>query len=60
MENDTPKLFLRNFFVNDKKIITRKIEVVGKNCTFKKSFKISFSIEKKIKKGGYKQIRFDD
>ena len=36
------------------KIITRKILIVGKNFTYKKSLRISFSIEKKIKKGVYK------
>merc|ERR1712090_48551 len=36
------------------KIITRKISIVSKNFTNKKMLRISFSIEKKIKKRGYK------
>merc|ERR1712030_195050 len=35
-------------------IITRKISIVSKNFTNKKMLRISFSIEKKIKKRGYK------
>merc|ERR1712090_31816 len=33
------------------KIITRKISIVSKNVTYKKMLRISFSIEKKLKKG---------
>ena len=36
------------------KIATRKILIVNKNFTSKKGFRISFSIEKKIQKGGTK------
>merc|ERR1712030_258108 len=36
------------------KIITRKISIVSKNVTYKKMLRISFSIEKKILKRGYK------
>ena len=39
-------------FFKLQKIITRKILIVGKIFTYKKVLRISFSIEKKIKKGG--------
>ena len=49
-----PKNRKKFFFWNFQKIITRKILIVSKNFTFKKMLRISFSIGKKIKKGGYK------
>ena len=49
-----PKNRKKIFFWNFQKIITRKILIVSKNFTFKKMLRISFSIGKKIKKGGYK------
>merc|ERR1712105_319744 len=44
-------------FFNFQKIITRKILIVGKNFTYKKSLRISFSFEKKIKKEGVQMGR---
>ena len=44
-------------FFKLQKIITRKISIVGKNFTFKKMLRISFSIGKKNKKGGVQNRR---
>ena len=44
-------------FFKLQKIITRKISILGKNFTFKKMLRISFSIRKKNKKGGVQNRR---